>query len=43
MSGTNKVIQSTMQKKNASESALTKALENANEEAIKDGGKKKGE
>ncbi len=35
MSGTNKVIQSTMQGKGASESTLTSALDNANAEAVK--------
>ncbi len=41
MSGTNRVIQSVMQEK--SESVLTKALENANEEAKKIEGEKKEE
>ena len=33
--GTNKLVQSIIQGKKGSESSLTKALENANEEAIK--------
>ncbi len=35
MSGTNRVINSVLTKKNASESALTSALDNANTEAVK--------
>lgn len=35
MSGTNRLVQSIIVEKKGSESALTKALTNANEEAIK--------
>ncbi len=40
MSGTNRLINSIITKKNGGESALTTALENANEEAIKQDKKK---
>lgn len=44
MSGTNKIIQSVMEGKKASQSALTNALMNANNVAISiQGGKKKEE
>ncbi len=41
MSGTNKTVQSMIEGKKGSESALTSALENANEVAAKIVGKKK--
>lgn len=41
MSGTNRVVLSSVVKKNGSNSVLTKALENANELAIQEEGKGK--
>lgn len=41
MSGQNRLINSVLTKKNASESALTSALDNANEQAVKIEGEKK--